>query len=177
MKKLFLISLIVFCLFFVLPRSIFAQSSYVLPYPSFMPGSSLYKVHLVWEEISRYWHFGNLAQFKYNLEQADKYLVESKTLFEYKQYLLGYKALKKSDRFFSMAPIYLEKAKQEGKDINQKQEVLNQAAEKHIESLTNIQFIVPQHFVWKPEKDSPTNLSLQELIQDSISIRSKWRQL
>lgn len=165
--------LITIILFFTFTPFAIASSEYVLPYPSFMPGSKLYKIHLVWEEVLRYWYFGNFSQFKYNLNQTDKYLVESKTLFEYKQYLLGYQALKKSDSFFSMAPLYLQKAKQEGKNIDQKKEVLNQAAVKHIEVLTNMQSIVPEHFVWEPEKDSPTDLALRESIQNSISIRDK----
>ena len=67
----------------------FAESQYVLPYPSAMPGSFLYKLNLVQEEILRYWYFGDFGQFKYNLGLSDKYLVEAKTLFEYKQYLLA----------------------------------------------------------------------------------------
>mgnify|MGYP001608189261 CR=1 FL=1 len=76
-----------------------------------------------------------------------------------------------------MAPFYLEKAKQEGKNTDQKNELFKQAALKHIEVLTSMQSVVPQHFVWEPEKDSPTDLSLRESIQNSISIRSKWIQL
>ena len=168
--------LIILIALFNLKFSAFAQTTdYVLPYPSFMPGSKFYSVHQIWEKISRYWHFGNLAQFKYNLSQADKYLVEAKTLLEYKQYLLGYQALKKSDIFFSMAPFYLQKAKQEGKNIDEKKRLLDQAALKHIEVLTSIQSVVPEHFVWKPEKDGPTNLSLQESIQNSILIRTQSR--
>lgn len=173
----YLLCLIFITILFLFPKTyVYAESTHVLPYPSFMPGSSLYKVHLVWEKISRYWHFGNFSQFKYNLSQADKYLVESKILFEYKQYLLGYQALKKSDRFFSMIPFYLKKAEQEGKDVNQKQEIFRQAAFRHIEILKEIQSGVPEHFVWEPEKDSPTDLFLRESIQNSISIRYKLMQ-
>lgn len=167
--------LIIFIALFNLKFSAFAQTTdYVLPYPSFMPGSKFYSVHQIWEKIIQYWYFGNFSQFKYNLSQSDKYLVEAKTLFEYKQYLLGYQALKKSDNLFSMVPFYLQRAKQEGKNIDQKQEVFKQAALKHIEVLTKMQSIVPEHFVWKPEKDSSTNLFLREAIQNSISIRNKW---
>lgn len=176
-EKLFFISLIVFFIFVLSPQLVLAQSDYVLPYPSYMPGSKFYIVHRIWEEAIKYWYFGDFGQFTYNLNQSDKYLVEAKTLFEYKQYLLGYKALKKSDRFFSMIPFYLQKAKQEGKNTDQKKELLKQAVLKHIEVLTSMQYTVPQHFVWKPEKDSPTDLALRESIQNSISIRSKWIQL
>lgn len=136
-----------------------------------MPGSSLYKVHLVWEKISRYWHFGNLAQFKYNLSQADKYLVESKTLFEYKQYLLAYKALKKSDEYFANVNPYLEKAKNEGKDITQKKNMLRDARLKHIETINYINTIVPKEFLWKPEKSSPTKLDIKDAIKNSLYVR------
>lgn len=122
----------------------------------------------------QYWYFGDFSQFKYNLEESDRYLVEAKILFEYKQYLLGYQALKKSDNFFSKAPPFRHKAKQEGKNTDEKQEILNQAALKHIEVLENLQVLVPERFVWEPEKDSPTDLLLQASINNSISIRNKW---
>lgn len=157
---------------FITPVS-YAESLYVLPYPSFMPGSPFHKVNLIKEEILKYWYFGNFGQFIYNLKQSDKYIVEAKTLFEYKQYLLGHQALKKSDGFFSMAPFYLERAKQEGKNIDQKKEFFSQSATKHIEVLIRMQSVVPQHFAWKPEKDNPTDLALWEAIQHSISIRDR----
>ncbi len=171
--RLFTALLVVILLLFV-PKLSFAKSNYVLPYPSFMPGSKIYKIHLLWEQISRYWYFGNLSQFKYNLAQADKYLVESKTLFEYKQYLLGYQALKKSDDYFSNTPFYIEKAKQEGKNTKEIEEIFKQAAIKHIEVLKDMQRNVPEHFLWEPEKNSPTDLFLRESIANSISIRNKW---
>src|SRR3989344_6985672 len=79
---------------------VFAQSDYVLPYPSQMPGNKFYTINQVIEKVSYFWYFGSFGQFKYNLKKADKYLVEAKTLFEYKQFLLGYQALKKSDGHF-----------------------------------------------------------------------------
>ena len=77
-------------LFFIIliPSSVYAQSSYVLPYPSQMPGGLYYKIHLIYENVSKYWYFGDFGRFDYNLKQSDKYLVETKTLFEYKQILV-----------------------------------------------------------------------------------------
>ncbi len=86
--KIGLVSILFFLLSLFLPLSSFAQSDYVLPYPSSMPGSIYYKLHLAWESVIEYWNFGDFGQFIYNLKQFNKYVVEAKTLFEYIQYLL-----------------------------------------------------------------------------------------
>src|SRR5687768_12398331 len=99
--RYFVIYSITVLLFLFTPASTLAQSDYVLPYPSSMPGSSLYKIRLIFEEINKYWYFGNISQFTYNLRQSDKYLIEAKTLFEYKQYFLAYQALEKSNHYFN----------------------------------------------------------------------------
>jgi len=164
-------TLILILFTFFLPRTISAESQYVLPYPGSMPGSKLYKAHLLWENVLRYWHYGNFGQFKYNLKQSDKYLVEAKTLFEYKQYLLGYNALKKSDNYFEKISPALEKARKENKDIVQKQNLLNTAGLKHIEVLNSI--VVPDKFVWSPEKASSTILEIKKAIDESIGLRTK----
>ena len=159
-------------LFFVFTgTSVYAESSYVLPYPSSMPGGILYKPHLVWEKIMKYWHFGNFGQFEYNLKQSDRYLVEAKTLFEYKQFLLGYSALIKSDSYFSQSPLYLELAKKENKNIEDKKNILRGAALKHMEILYRLKNEVPKTFEWTPEKSSSTALSLEDTISESIEIR------
>lgn len=150
-----------------------AESQYVLPYPSFMPGSPLYKLNLIKEEILKYWYFGNFGQFTYNLKQSDKYLVEAKTLFEYKQYLLGYQALKNSDRYFQRTFPYLLRAKNEKKNIIQKEAILKEAALKHIEVLDLIKQQVPRQFVWRPEKSFPTVLNLHDEIEKSIKARKQ----
>lgn len=157
---------------FIVPVS-YAESSYVLPYPSFMPGSPFYKLNLIKEEILKYWYFGNFAQFEYNLKQSDKYLIEAKTLFAYKQYLLGYQALKNSDRYFQRTLPYLLRAKNEGKDIIKKQNELKAAALKHIEMLGLIKQQIPRQFVWRPEKSPPTTLNLHDEIENSIKARKQ----
>ena len=167
-SKIFFV-LILFSLFF--PQRIYAESDYVLPYPSFMPGSLFYKLNLIKEEILKYWYFGDFGQFTYNLKQSDKYLVEAKTLFEYKQYLLGYQALKNSDKYFQRALPYLLRAKNEGKDIIQKQNKLKAAALKHIEVLGLIKQQIPRQFVWRPEKSFPTILNLYNEVEKAIGIR------
>ena len=82
-------------LFVAFPSSVFAD--YTLPYPSYMPGNKLYKASRLFDELQKYWHWGNIASVKYRLKIADKYLVEAKVLFEYKQYVLALDALERSD--------------------------------------------------------------------------------
>lgn len=160
-------------LFSNFPRSLAAESSYVLPYPSAMPGSKIYKANLLWEQISRYWYFGNFGQFRYNFKFSDKYLVEAKTLFEYKQYLLAYKALKKSDNYFQNINQNLINAQKENKNIVQEQKLLKEGALKHIDELSLIKKRTPENFTWRPEKSAPTILNIHDEINNSIEVRKK----
>ncbi len=156
---------------FIITNQVFAQSSYVLPYPSSMPGGFAYKLHLVYEKISKYWYFGSLGQFEYNLKMADKYLVEAKTLFDYKQYLLGVKSLEKSSSYFNQTLPSLRKSEAEGKSVSQKRIILSEAALKHIEYLEEIDFDTPDVFIWEPEKSSPISLPLKKILINAINIR------
>lgn len=157
--------------FFIATSRVYAESSYVLPYPSSMPGNLTYNFHIVFEKISEYWHFGNFGQFGYNLKMADKYLVQAKTLFEYKQYLLGHKALKKSDLHFSKIMSFLEKASGKKKNISNKTAILKEAALKHIEILEKIDVETPNVFNWQPEKALATTLYLKKDIETAVNIR------
>ncbi len=147
-----------------------AESNYVLPYPSGMPGSKLYTIKLIWEKISKFWYFGDLGQFKYNLKYSDKYLVEAKTLFEYRQYLLGISALKKSDSYF-LKTIHYIKADQK-KDISHNKLFLKEAEIKHREVLRSLEEI-PKTFNWEPEKSSSIFLDLAKSIDSAINIRKR----
>lgn len=166
-----LIAVFIFFLFFA--TSVLAKSSYVLPYPSSMPGSSFYKPRLLLVSLLQYWYFGNFGSFSYNLKQSDKYLVEAKTLFEYNQYLLAYNALKKSDEYFKRTLPNLENARREGKDITQNRTILSAASEKHIEILAILSSQVPEKFIWQPEKDPASVLEIKSAIESSIALRSK----
>ena len=166
--KLFLFLLILVSLIF--PSSIYA-SDYVLPYPPVMPGGTMYKIRLLTEEVKRIWSFGSLSQFKYNLEQSDKYLVQTKVLVEYKQYLLGYESLQKSNQFFEKSRYFVNEAKLERKDISAQEKTLHTAAEKHSEVLNKLKNEVPSEFNWTPEKSLATQLRIHELIDTSINIR------
>jgi len=170
MKKALIFLLFIFS-FSSIPS--YASSSYVLPYPSAMPGGISYKLHLVWEKVMQYWYFGDFGQFEYNLKESDKYLVETKTLFEYNQYLLGYNALQKSNEYFANTLPFLEKAKQDGKNVTDKRLLLNQAAAKHIEVLEQMESDTPATFNWNPEKSAASNLSIHQLIEQSVALRQK----
>ena len=89
MKLRFAILFITLLLYFFPVIGAFAQGDYVLPYPGAMPGNRLYTISKIVDYIQSWWSFGNLSQFTYQLSMADKKLVEAKTLFEYKQYLLA----------------------------------------------------------------------------------------
>lgn len=151
----------------------FADSPYVLPYPSAMPGSIFYKLNLIQEEILKYWYFGDFGQFKYNLAQADKYLVEAKTLFDYRQYLLAYQALQESDSYFKKIEPTIVSAKKNGKNITDKEKLLKQAAEKHTEELLKLQQALPSTFEWKPEKQQSQILNLKAAFEISIEERQR----
>ncbi len=170
----FLLS-ILFCIilviFFTFP--VFAASDYVLPYPSFMPGTIFYKLHVFFEIAEQYWYFGDFGQFVYNLKESDKYLVEAKTLFEYKQYVLAINALRKSNTYFISASYFLNAAQVNGKNISQKKLEFNQAGIKHIEVLTDIKTKVPQVFLWQPEKKPSITLHIWNLIDDAMHVREK----
>lgn len=173
MKKFFLVFL--FCLItFSFPLPSFATSSYVLPYPSTMPGGINYKLHLVWEKIMHYWYFGDFGQFTYSLNESDKYVVEAKTLFEYNQFLLGYSALKKSNDYFVKTLPNLQNASLHGKNIEENKNLLHQAALKHIEILNKMILDTPSTVYWNPEKTKPTTLPIKDVIQKAIQIRQAY---
>lgn len=169
--KLFGVAVFFLIFFSTMIGSVYAQSNYVLTYPSNMPGNLFYKFRLIYENVSKYWHFGDFGQFDYNLKLSDKYLVEAKTLFEYKQYLLGYKALEKSDQYFVNILPNLTKAEKNGKNILQKRRILKEAAQKHNEVLNKMQIDSPDVFNWQPEKTLPTMLNIKAAIGRAVNIR------
>ena len=93
-------TLLLLVFFLYLSTSAYAGSTYVLPYPSQMPGNKFYTINQVIEKVSYFWYFGNFGKSYYYQRLSDKYLVQAKTLFEYKQYLLAYKSLLKSNQYF-----------------------------------------------------------------------------
>ena len=161
MKKffsVFVLYLILYTLYVILPLAV--QAEYVLPYPSFMPGSSLYKISKLLDAAKRYWSFGNIAQLKYRMSMADKKLVEAKTLFEYKQYALAINAIYESTAQTASVPNYLEKATTQGIDMKEFDKTVCEQMNVHQEVLQQFQTSLPTAFVWQEEKKDAVNLPI-----------------
>lgn len=167
MRKLIILICLLPIAYYLLPNNVYA-SDYVLPYPSYMPGHKLYRIHQIWEKFQEYWHFGDLAKFKYHRQMADKYLVEAKTLFEYHQYYLATKALEKSSSHFQKTALFLSKAAEEGKDISQKKAILLSAAAKHREILEELSDDLPEEFFWQEEKKEGERLGIRKQLEKAI---------
>lgn len=159
-KRIFFLFLIAYCLLFIVPA---VQAEYVLPYPSFMPGNKMYRVSRIVDKLKEYWYFGNIAKSKYHLALSDKYLVEAKILFEYKQYLLAVDALQRSDDHFKKLPLYI-------KNDLQKQ-TIREASDVHVRVLDELSQILPDEFQWRPERDAPTLLPIHTLLIEARSYR------
>lgn len=155
--------------FGMLPQTVHAE--YVLPYPSYMPGNKIYRVTRIIDRIKKPLYFGSLGRYKYHLSLADKYLVEAKTLFEYRQYLLAVDALERSDREFASAAPYVSRGMKEGKDMRIYARNLQDASDVHISVLENLKEMLPASFEWRPEKTSATNLRLADMLDVSVALR------
>lgn len=149
---------------------VFAQAEYVLPYPSFMPGHPLYKASSLVDKLQEWWSFGSLAKFKYHLDMADKKLVEAKTLFEYKQYLLAVNAIEAYEYHLRRANNFLGEARIEGKDISQKKAIFKSAIAKHREILERLKEENPKEFFWKPEKEKPQTIEIENILNGAIEL-------
>ena len=150
---------------------VFVFLTYVLPYPGLMPGNKFYRLEQVADRLGQFWAFGNFSRHKYELNLADKKLVEAKVLFEYQQYPLALQALENSNQHFQKAKAYLGRASKEGKDISQKAINLKAAAEKHKEILGSLENFLPEKFLWQPEKKEATELDLKSTLEEAIKIR------
>lgn len=153
-----------------------AHAEYVLPYPSFMPGNKIYRLTRLTDAAKGYWYFGNIAQTKYHLALADKYLVEAKTLFEYKQYLLATDAIKRSDGQVDDIFLYIQRAASEGKDVRLLASTIFDAMSVHTKVITAMQSQLPEEFIWRPEKSSETELPIRSILLLAISTREKLQQ-
>jgi len=165
MKKLFIVA-VVYCLLSCVPC---IQASYVLPYPSYMPGNKLYKVSRIVDALNNWWYRGNIAQVKYHLNLSDKYLVEAKTLFEYKQYLLGADAMKRSTKEYCQIAFHIKEAKSEGKNMEKIINTVLAGGEEHLQVITNIKNDLPQEYRWIPEKGNATDIAFDVLFDESKS--------
>lgn len=173
MKRLIVAGFFVGIFFLLLPRAALAE--YVLPYPSFMPGNKLYRITRMVDRAKKPLYFGSISRFKYHIALADKYLVEAKTLFEYKQYLLALDALARSDSEFVSAVPYIHLGKIEKKDMRAFASQLVEASDMHLKVLGMLKATLPATFEWSPEKSSATTLMIERTLDDSLSHRLSAR--
>lgn len=172
-NKAVIIILLILNTLYLIPDTVYAD--YVLPYPSYMPGNKLYRVSRIADTLKQYWYFGSIASFRYHLELADKYLVEAKTLFEYKQYVLAIDALKRSDREIVVLPLWIAKAKSEGKDASGLVEKGQNATLKHQEMLNMLIGILPEEYLWEPEKAQAIPLAIKSHLLEAAALREETR--
>ncbi len=151
----------------------FVRAEYVLPYPGVMPGNKIYKVSRIIDKFQYYWHWGSIARTRYYMGISDKYLVEAKTLFEYKQYLLAVDALNRSNLAWVQISPSIRSADNEGKDVAYMKHEFNDEAVIHQQVITNLATQLPEKFTWSPEKGQSTELQLKQLLETSISLRKQ----
>lgn len=150
-----------------------ALAEYILPYPSYLSGNKLYKVSEFVDSIKKYWYFGTLTQLKYIQEMSDKHLVEAKTLFEYKQYALGVRALEKSNTDASEIPTILLRLNTEQKSNQAIVQKVNEEMEAHKEVLKRMFLEVPESVNWSEEKKTPFLIDFSKLYLVALGVREK----
>ncbi len=153
-----------------------ASASYVLPYPSYMPGNKLYRISRAVDDIKKYWYFGSIAKTKYYLSLSDKYLVEAKTLFEYKQYVLALDALDRSNNYAHRLSLLIVLSKQKHNDISSMIPIIQEYIIVHESILHTLRNQLPAEMLWQPEKQSPVLLPLHKSIDAAIEERKNINQ-
>jgi len=164
--RIMLFTIVTFFFFFQQPS--FAESDYILPYPSLMPGHRFYKILEIIDWIRGAWSFGSFAQFTNRLSLADRKLVEAKTLFEYKQYLLATDAISFYKRHLCKAADALKRAKREGKNITEKKKLFVAATLTHKQVLERTKEEHPPEVVWKPERGEHKIIAIGQVIERAI---------
>jgi hypothetical protein len=144
-----------------------------LPYPSYLPGNKLYRISEIIDGAKRYWYFGTLTQLKYAREMADKRIVEAKTLFEYKQYALGVRALKKSNIFISEIPLLLLCLTNEKKNNPEIIRKIEEQMNSHLDVLARMFSEVPDRIEWTEEKQTPREIHFSKLYEEAVAVRAK----
>jgi hypothetical protein len=148
------------------------NAAYVLPYPSYMPGHVLYGSQKVFDRMQEWWYFGLIGQAMYYRTLSDRYMVESKTLFEYGQHKLATQALVVSNKHFLQAYLTIMDLEAEEYDAGQQRILVQEASIKHKEILTYIDTLIPDEIVWEEEKKDSETLPIALLLRQAHIIRS-----
>jgi hypothetical protein len=149
-----------------------AESEYTLPYPSYMPGHRLYTAQVIWDRAMEWWYFGDIAKTKYHLELSDRTLVQARTLFDYKQYLLATESLSASNIHFISAVLYASDVESSHKDGGLLLAILRNAADTHTKLLDNLAQNYTEDITWSSERQEPVLLPVPFLLRQSLIIRS-----
>ena len=149
-----------------------AHASYVMPYPSYMPGHVLYTPRTIVDRIGEWWNFGEIGRAKYHNRLSDRYMVEAKTLFEYGQYKLAVSALKKSDLNFAQSLLYIREVEQRHKDNGELKAHLKEASKKHDEIIISLLSLLPKKAIWEEEYEEPETIEIAFLLRQSQIMRS-----
>lgn len=149
------------------------HADYMLPYPSYMPGNKLYAVSKIFERMESWWYWGAIGQTKYHMMLADKYLVEARTLFEYKQYVLAINALHSSDEQIVQVPNNIAVGERQGKNMVQFELLFTEERDAHRTVLSKLKAELPKTFLWTSEKESATTLDIDGLLSRAIILRMK----
>lgn len=168
MKKIYM-CLFLFVIFISYARPVYAE--YVLPYPSYMPGNKLYAVSKFIDKVRGVWSFGNIAQLKYRMSLADKYLVEAKTLFEYKQYAFAVNALKRSSIEIGFITPYVQNAQQKGIDMSQFRKLICEQMVVHQLVISALGVGLPESYIWQEEKKNAVDLPINLLLNEAAALR------
>lgn len=172
MNRTFCVIILATFLYLLPVAHIHTVTAYTLPYPSYMPGHTLYTPRILWDQVMEWWHFGSISKTKYHLALSDRYLVEAVTLLEYKQYLLAVSALSHSNTHFISSVLYARDVVDEQKDKGLQATILKEAGKEHTRVLTVQAETFVENITWSAEHEDPVTLELPFLLRQSLIIRS-----
>jgi hypothetical protein len=136
-----------------------------------MPGNKLYVARQFLEQVQEFWYFGDMSKVKYHIKMADKYLVEAKTLFEYKQIKLGEVSLSISNDHFAKAVLYERDVAYEKKDKGEQEELLKNSGHKHSEIINLLMKDLPEKINWQEEKKDSETIWVHMILKQALIIR------
>jgi len=131
----------------------------------------LYIVSKFIDKVRGIWSFGNIAQLKYRMSLADKYLVEAKILFEYKQYVFAVDALKKSSTEIGMITPFVQNAQQKGIDMRQFRKLICEQMVVHQSVISALSVGLPESYIWQEEKKNAVDLPINILLNEATAVR------
>jgi hypothetical protein len=112
-----------------------------------------------------------VSQLKVHRSLSDKYFVESKILFEYKQYSLAVNALVRSNIELERLPRIFEAVIKEKKEIHRIFTETKEDMTVQIQLLQQMKEIFPIQYSWEPENQQASVLKIGEEIDNAIFIR------